>query len=191
MKQISNPKRLAKNVPGPFYTMGGCLACGTPESEAPELLASLEGENYETYFVEQPSTPIEVEHACKALEVCCVSDLRYAGEDRAVIYRLGNSPEFCDLVLATSGELVDSCLTTGELKPEFARVVGRQHFARRNRFSTSLDGELITWRLPWAPLDAKLKATPARLRRDRRRTLFAAIAVGVVLAAWLYTRGTV
>jgi hypothetical protein len=39
--------RMAKNVPGPFYTTGQCLACGAPEHEAPELFASLDDGNYE------------------------------------------------------------------------------------------------------------------------------------------------
>jgi hypothetical protein len=91
--------RLDKNAPGPFYTTGECMACGAPEVEAPELLAPLEGDNYDTYFVRQPSTAAEVEQACRALEVCCVSALRYGGRDPSIIRRLGNDPEYCDHVL--------------------------------------------------------------------------------------------
>lgn len=93
------PRRFEKNVPGPFYTTGDCLACAAPEWEAPELLAPLEGGNYDTYFVRQPSTPEEVEKACRALEVCCVAALRYGGADPTIIRRLGNDPLYCDHLL--------------------------------------------------------------------------------------------
>ena len=95
----SPPVRVERNAPGPFYTTGGCTACGAPEAEAPDLLAPLTNENYETYFVRQPDTPEEIERACRAIEVCCLSALRYGGTDAAVIRRLGNRLEFCDHVL--------------------------------------------------------------------------------------------
>jgi len=96
-----NPRhvRFPKNVAGPFYTTGTCLACAAPEAEAPELLAPLSDDNYETYFVRQPSTPEEIEKACRAIEVCCVAALRYGGQDPAVIRRLGNRQEYCDTLL--------------------------------------------------------------------------------------------
>jgi hypothetical protein len=46
-----------------------------------------------------------VERACRALEVCCLCDLRYGGQDLAIIERLGNSPIYCDYVLR-DGSLV-------------------------------------------------------------------------------------
>jgi ferredoxin len=92
-------RRLAKNAPGPFYTTGDCLACGLPEQEAPELLAELDANNADTYFVRQPETPEEVERACRALKSCCIPALRYGGKDRAIITRLGNDPKYCDHVL--------------------------------------------------------------------------------------------
>ena len=91
--------RFRKNVPGPFYTTGDCLACDAPEYEAPDLLAPLSGDNYDTYFVRQPATPDEVERACRALEVCCVAALRYGGADPSIIRRLGNEPDYCDRLL--------------------------------------------------------------------------------------------
>jgi hypothetical protein len=90
---------LKTNVPGPFYTTGECTACGAPEAEAPELLARLTNENYDTYFLRQPQTTEEVEHACRAIEVCCTKALRYAGTDPAIIQRLGNRAEYCDHTL--------------------------------------------------------------------------------------------
>jgi hypothetical protein len=91
--------RFRKNVPGPFYTTGDCLACDAPESEAPDLLAPLKQDNGDTYFVRQPITPDEIERACRALEVCCVAALRYGGADPAIIKRLGNEPDYCDRLL--------------------------------------------------------------------------------------------
>jgi uncharacterized protein (TIGR02996 family) len=91
--------RCPLNVPGPFYTCGQCLACAAPEYEAPDLLAPLEGDNNTTYFVRQPRTPEEIERACRAIEVCCVADLRYGGTDPAIIARLGNDPMYCDHLL--------------------------------------------------------------------------------------------
>ncbi len=91
--------RFPKNASGPFYTTGTCLACGAPEDEAPELLAPLTDENYDTYFIRQPSTPEEAEKACRAIEVCCVAALRYGGQDTAIIRRLGNRPAYCDTLL--------------------------------------------------------------------------------------------
>jgi hypothetical protein len=92
-------QRFKKKVPGPFYTSGECLACGAPEYMAPDLLAPLDDENYETYFLKQPTTPEEIERACQAIEVCCVDALRYGGNDPSIIKRLGNNPNCCDYLL--------------------------------------------------------------------------------------------
>jgi len=94
-----HPKRCPLNVPGPFYTMGDCMACEAPETEAPELLAPLIGGNTTTYFVKQPNTPEEVENACCAIQVCCVNDLRYGGTDPAIIQRLNNSSSTSDFII--------------------------------------------------------------------------------------------
>lgn len=88
--------RFEKNAPGSFYTTGECLSCGVPEAMAPDLLAPLGDENSDTYFVKQPSTPEEIERACRAVEVCCVDALRYGGKSPKVIMRLGNNPVCCD-----------------------------------------------------------------------------------------------
>ena len=89
-------QRFPKNVPGPFYTTGECLSCGTPEAEAPECLAPLDETNGDTYFLRQPETPEEIERACRAIEVCCADALRYGGTDPAILRRLGNNPLCCD-----------------------------------------------------------------------------------------------
>jgi hypothetical protein len=93
------PVRFEKNVAGDFYTTGECLACDAPESEARDLLAPLEDDNFDTYFVKQPETAAEIERACRALEVCCVAALRYGGTNPDVIRRLGNDPIYCDHLL--------------------------------------------------------------------------------------------
>ena len=95
------------NVPGPFYTCGNCLACGLPETEAPELLAPLDPDHQITHFIKQPQTPDEVERACSAINVCCVADLRYGGQDPAIINRLGNDPGACDFLIRR-GRIVPS-----------------------------------------------------------------------------------
>src|ERR1700759_2094560 len=82
-------KRDPRNAPGPFYAVEKlCLSCGLPEDEAPELLANLDETGGDTFFVRQPETPEEVERACRAIDVCCVKALRYAGDDLAIIQRL-------------------------------------------------------------------------------------------------------
>lgn len=84
---------------GDFYTLGNCLACHLPEDEAPDLLAPLIDGNSTTYFVKQPQTGEEFDRACKAIVSCCVQDLRYGGQDRSVILRLGNSKKYCDYII--------------------------------------------------------------------------------------------
>ncbi len=80
---------------------GDCVQCEAPEAKAPELLAPLRDGNIDTYFVRQPKTPEEVEHACNAIRVCCAYALRYAGMDPAIIRRLGNTAEHSDYVLVS------------------------------------------------------------------------------------------
>ena len=41
---------LARNVSGPWYTTGGCMACGAPEAEAPTLFPAAETEELLTLF---------------------------------------------------------------------------------------------------------------------------------------------
>jgi hypothetical protein len=118
-----HPFRFPGNAPGPFYTSGhqcrvtsaryaplvwcgDCLCCEAPEHEAPGLLAPLNCDNSDTYFLRQPATDQEIKQACRALAVCCVAALRYGGKDPAIIQRLGNSPELCDYTIDEHGNLV-------------------------------------------------------------------------------------
>jgi hypothetical protein len=99
------PSRLEKNAPGDWYTTGACMACGAPEDEAPDLLSPLTDDDLETYFGRQPTTPDEVARACRAAEACCVSAVRYGGQDPAIIRRLSNSGEYCDFVVGPDDNL--------------------------------------------------------------------------------------
>lgn len=99
------PPRFEKNVPGDFYTTGECLACGAPEDEAPDLLAPIDDNNSETYFIKQPATSEEIERACRAIDVCCVEALRYGGKNPQIIRRLDNKSEYCDFKLEDISEL--------------------------------------------------------------------------------------
>jgi hypothetical protein len=116
--------RFEKNVAGDFYTTGECLACDAPENEARDLLAPLEDDNFDTYFIKQPKTAEEIERACRAIEVCCVEALRYGGTNPKIIHRLGNRPEYCDHLLTNdlfppSDELTEQCNNANSEKPRW------------------------------------------------------------------------
>ncbi len=120
-----HPKRFPRNVKGPFYSTGhpssddpkewcaDCLWCGAPEMEAPQLLAELNDDNFNTYFVRQPEEEDEIEEACNALKVCCTEALRYAGKDRSIIEQLGNDPTYCDFIIE-GGDLKPAIDSSGE-----------------------------------------------------------------------------
>ena len=75
-----------------------------PESEAPDLMAPLTDDNYDTYFIRQPKTQEEIEQAIGATEVCCVDAVRYGGQDKKILRRLG--PSICDYLISPNGEVV-------------------------------------------------------------------------------------
>ena len=147
---FQNPRRFPKNAEGPFYTLGhrsygddlmdgktgwcgDCLACEAPELEAPELLAALDDENSDTYFVRQPSTPDEIDKACMAARVCCVVALRYGGRDQTIISKLGNDPELCDYIIDDSGNLVVTLDEEGNLLPFAQRLIEIRHLEWRKQ----------------------------------------------------------
>lgn len=107
----------SSDSPGELIWCGDCLACEAPEGEAPQLLAKLSKTNTDTYFVQQPTSPNEINAACRALQSCCVSALRYAGKDRKIISQLGNNPQYCDYIIGGSGQLVRTLDDFGELLP--------------------------------------------------------------------------
>jgi uncharacterized protein (TIGR02996 family) len=76
---------------------------GDPRGELPRIELRLRT----TCFVRQPQTAREIERACRAVEVCCVADVRYGGTDPRALSRLGNDPLYCDhLLTASSARLV-------------------------------------------------------------------------------------
>ena len=161
---MTQPDRFHKNVPGDFYTTGceddgDCLSCGTPEHEAPTLLAPHGGpdHNFDTYFIRQPSTPEETEAACRALECCCIRAVRYGGKDRDIIERLGNHPDFCDFVKADSGPLIPSRNADGSYRSEFREGIEQEHTATWNKFQATVDGQLVRWHLSWQEPVARLE----------------------------------
>ena len=103
--------------------MADCLQCEAPEAEAPDLLAVISEDNPNTYFVRQPETEDEVERACMAARVCCTSAIRYGGKDKAIINRLGNSPEYCDYFIDADGKLRRTVGDDGDLLPLAHQVV--------------------------------------------------------------------
>ena len=138
-----HPCRFPKNVAGPFYSTGveekpangaagpacwsaNCLVCEAPEEAAPELLAPLCNGNLDTYFVRQPVTSEEIAQAIQAIRVCCTAALRYGGQDRQIIASLGNSPEFCDYIVAASGNLVCTVGPDGYLLPFAEKLLPRE-----------------------------------------------------------------
>lgn len=160
-----HPQRFPKNVEGPFYTTGhpayvasggettawcgNCLWCGAPEAQAPDLLAPLTEDNSDTYFVRQPQTPEEIDRACSAIEVCCVSALRYGGKDTAIIQRLHNDPSACDFIIDSQGSLVSTVDSQGNLL-SFAKAIVAANRARREKELTPswflrLLKRLVSW----------------------------------------------
>ena len=70
---VVNKNRFTKNVPGDFYTNGECMACDLPEAEARHLMSVLTDDNYDTYFVKQPKTDVEITQAIAASHVFSTS----------------------------------------------------------------------------------------------------------------------
>ncbi|NRF38326.1 ferredoxin [Pedobacter foliorum] len=83
------PKRFSENSEGDFYVKNQvCTACGAPEAEAPDLIDHSKTEWGHCYFKRQPQTPEELERAICAMEVSCVSGIRYGGKDESILRQL-------------------------------------------------------------------------------------------------------
>lgn len=82
------------NAPGAFYSENdGCITCGAPQAQAPDLVGWYEVEcgdylSSHCIFVRQPETPDEVEQAIRAMDVSCVQNLRYRGINPVILNRL-------------------------------------------------------------------------------------------------------
>jgi len=83
-----------ENASGPFYSENdGCITCGAPNAEAPELVGWHDEPCGTTLyrhciFRRQPETPEEIEHAIRSMSVSCVENLRYRGTDPVILGRL-------------------------------------------------------------------------------------------------------
>ncbi len=110
-KEISNdnflkiPERYFENSKGDFYVENQvCISCGAPEAEAPDLIEHSKLEYRHCYFKKQPTTADELDRAISAMQVSCISGIRYGGKDQAILkrlYNLGLKAE-CDYTLTDS-----------------------------------------------------------------------------------------
>lgn len=101
----------------------------------------------DTYLVKQPSTEKELQQIINAIDVCCVSALRYGGKNPDILSRI--SPEYCDYAMHSDGTIVqrDSSVAVMQdekdmwasklepkkefLKSKLASLVGRLGIKRR------------------------------------------------------------
>ncbi len=90
-----------KSAPGDFYVINGeCIICGAPHLVAPDLIGwsanpgSIDPRYLHCIWKKQPETELEMVQAFNAFAACCVGCYRYAGNDPAVMERIG--PEHCD-----------------------------------------------------------------------------------------------
>ena|ERR1700758_1003042 len=105
------------NVPGDFYVENRCcMACGVPESIAPELIGRTGEEVWHCYWKKQPKTNEEIKQAIDILHTQELGCHRYAGSDSKILKRLPR--ECCDAfsipLLAPAGNPVSD----GELRSE-------------------------------------------------------------------------
>ncbi|QNN40473.1 MULTISPECIES: ferredoxin [Pedobacter] len=86
---IPLPERYPENSMGDFYVENQvCIACGAPEAEAPDLMEHSKIEYGHCYFKKQPTTTDELDRAINAMQVSCISGIRYGGKDKAILKRL-------------------------------------------------------------------------------------------------------
>ena len=72
-----------------------CVACGAPHVLAPDLIGWAKDTEYEhCIWKKQPETADELEQAFAAFDVSEVGCYRYAGNDAAIMNRIGQ--EYCD-----------------------------------------------------------------------------------------------
>ncbi|MBO9635946.1 MAG: ferredoxin [Chitinophagaceae bacterium] len=83
------PDRYNENAAGDFYVEDGvCTSCGAPQAEAPDLIGHSKNEYSHCYFKKQPETEEEIERAISAIQVSCISGLRYGGSNEKILKRL-------------------------------------------------------------------------------------------------------
>ncbi len=87
--KIKEPDKYPENTQGDFYVKNqACIACGAPESVAPDLIEHSKKEYGHCYFKKQPQTQDEINRAIEAIAVSCISGLRYGGKDEKILKRL-------------------------------------------------------------------------------------------------------
>ena len=100
--QLIPKERYPENSKGGFYVENQiCITCGAPEAEAPDLIEHSKLEYGHCFFKKQPTTADELDRAISAMQVSCVSGIRYGGNDKAILkrlYELGLQAE-CDHTL--------------------------------------------------------------------------------------------
>jgi hypothetical protein len=83
--------RYPQNSKGDFYVeKNGCITCGAPYAQAPDLIEHSKNDQGHCYFKKQPQTDEEIEKAISAIAVSCVGALRYGGTDQKIIKRLAD-----------------------------------------------------------------------------------------------------
>jgi len=82
-------ERFPENSLGDFYVENQvCITCRAPEAEAPDLIDHSKEEYGHCYFKKQPQTLDELDRAISAMQVSCISGLRYGGKDEDILRRL-------------------------------------------------------------------------------------------------------
>jgi hypothetical protein len=88
------------SAPGDFYVIDfyvindECICCGTPHHVAPDLISWADESMRHCIWKKQPQTLQEMEQDIAAVQVCCVGRYRYAGDNPAIVTRIGR--EYCD-----------------------------------------------------------------------------------------------
>jgi len=118
------------NAVGPFYVEDEmCIACGTPESHAPELM-SHEQDSGHCYFFRQPLTAEEVDRAILAIWSSCCGAIRYGGNDPIIIKRLAQIGEAdkCDRAAQGNYPLSTRSVAAFTFDERFERKASRAIF---------------------------------------------------------------
>lgn len=100
-----HPYRDLQNAAGPFYAMVGRVEGMQAIAPRLSLLVSSSTHPPSYSFAKMPETAEELEQTCEILLHSQTPRLRYGGQDRSIIRRLGNSPIYSDHVLH-GGEVV-------------------------------------------------------------------------------------
>jgi len=75
----------APEAVGDFYTVPHeCISCGYPATLAPDLIAHHRQQGH-CYFTKQPTNQHELQQAIAAANGSCVANVRYRGNDPAII----------------------------------------------------------------------------------------------------------